>query len=292
MILRERVALHAPMALRLVDVVTGSLVTANVAISVAARAGGSAITAIRSRGGIWTAAGLPGLRGYERGNDDSVAARRAARRPFRITIGDSTCRYLPFAFNADLPTDDLTLSPPGTLPGLPWAGASSSPPVPVLAAIPMFPAPGYPIAAPLGAIRAELREAGSGRPAGWALLQARIGGIVRGLGLADQLGRVLVPLSYPPPSPRVLTSPPQPAASHWSVELTAFYRQPAAGGAAPDVADLAGVLAQLATPRRLLADTASPPNTLAPVDLEEGVPLVVRSLGPMTPSPYLFLDAA
>ena len=293
-IVLERVARHAPVALRLIDVATGAPVTEQLVIEIAPRAGGTAVTAVPSRGGVWVAAGLPGLRDYEFGADDSVASRRAARRPFRITVRDAAGRYLPFAFDAALPTDDLLVAPPtGPLPHLPpWSAPPASPPAPVPAALPLFSAPARVMPQPIGVITAELRRAGSDLPAAWALLQATIDGEVRGLGLADRLGRASVRLPYPPsPPPMAPVSPPAPARSRWMVELTAFYlpdpREPA-----PETPDLAQVLAQLVAPRRLLAAIGSPPLALPPLELHEGVPLVARSGPPSAPSPFLFLEAA
>jgi hypothetical protein len=108
--------------------------------------------------------------------------------------------------------------------------------------------------------------------------------------VADSHGRVQIVFPYPAPPPRVLTSPPQPAASRWSVGLAAFFA-PAPSGVVPATPDLATLLAQFGSPARLLSDFASPPVELAPLELDEGVPLVARGGSLSMPLPFLFLDS-
>jgi hypothetical protein len=288
----EIVTGHAPVALRVVDVATGAAVADGLDINITPRFGGRPQQAIVNTSGIWSAHGVSGLHGYEFGSADDIAARRAARRPFRVTINDPGGNFLAVAFDADLPSDGFFVE----------VAAPSSPPLtslaewplpPGVAGVPLFSAPSRAVPGSLAVLRAELREAGTERPAAAALLAASVDGTNRGLGLADQLGRVLVLFPYPEPAGRAMSSPPAATVFRWSVELTAFYIPRAAGTAAADVPDLAAVLAQLAAPpQRLLASVGSPTVALGPLLLDDRGPLVVRSgLAPPL-SPYLYLDAA
>jgi hypothetical protein len=273
---------NAPVVLWAVDAGTGRTVRDRLAIDISPYGVGAAVSAVPNHFGLWIAAGLPGLRGYENGSADDLASRRAARRRFRVTVRDLAGRYLPVAFDAGLPTDDLFAGlPPGALP-LPSAG---SPPLPAVAQVPLFPAPAAQAAGTEAELRAELRESGSGRPAAWALLQARIDGVLRGVGLSDGRGCVLVRFPHPDRPRPVFVSPPQPPATSWLVQITACYRPPPAGAAAGAVADLAELLAALAAPRTLLG-ALSPPAPLGTVELQEGVALVLRSGA----APFLTID--
>jgi hypothetical protein len=282
-------ATHAPFGLRLYDVATGSPISDGLEINIANCSTGHSRRAIGHSNGIWSARGLPGLHRYEVGDSDDIPARRAARRPFRITIVDLAGRFLPAFFDADIPTDDLFVAP-----------ATSSPPIPLpfigpgapTAGVPLFSAPHRPVPGTLAVVRAELREAGTERPASWALLAATVDGTLRGIGLADQLGRVIVLFPYPEPARRALASPPSITVFRWSVELTAFYTPRRSGIPAPDVPDLATILDQFATPHRLLASVDSPPVPLSPLQLDDRVPLVARSNLTAPLSSYLYLDAA
>jgi hypothetical protein len=273
------------------DIATGAAVTDGLAIDITPRPTGRSVRASVSSGGIWWARDLPGLRRYETGEADDINARRAARRPFRITIDDPAGRYLAVAFNADLPTDDLfVVIKSSSSPSLSlWP---TSPPLPGTVGVPLFSAPSRAVPGTLGVVRAELREAGTERPAAWALLAANVDGIPRGIGLADTEGRVLVLFPYPALSQRAAASPPVPTAFRWIVELTAYYTPRPSGAPTPDLPDLSDLLLQLAAPRRPLASVGSPTLALGPLQLDDRVPLVVRSgLAPPL-SPYLYIETA
>jgi hypothetical protein len=282
-------ARYAPFALRLYDVATGAPIADGLEISIANRPAGRSRRAIGHSNGIWSARGLPGLHGYEVGPSDDIPARRAARRPFRITIVDRDGRFLPAFFDADLPTDDLFVAPTTNSPPFPMPLIG---PGMTTTSVPLFSAPSRSTPATLAVLRAELRETGTERPAAWALLAVTIDGTLRGIGLADQQGRVLVLFPYPEPARRALSSPPSITVFRWTVQLTAFYAPRPSGIPAPDVPDLAALLAQFSAPQPLLASIGSPPVPLGPLQLDDRVPLVARSGLTAPLSSYLYLDAA
>jgi hypothetical protein len=125
-------------------------------------------------------------------------------------------------------------------------------------------------------VYAQLREqAGARRPA-WSLLGVRIGGVRRGLGLADREGRVAVMFPYPEPRRVPLASPPEARNDFsWTVDLQA-YSDPVLAQRSPELPDLGEVLAQLALPRAVLAAVAAPAR---PWRLEYRVPLTARTEG-------------
>ena len=288
----ERISRRAAFGLRLWDIAGATHLADGLEIEVTPRERtGSATRAFPNRSGIYCASGMPGLRPFELGDADDSAAWSAALRPYRVTVRDPQGRFLPFAFDADLPVRGL-FDWPGSPPALP--GISGSPPMPIIAGVPLFSAASRPAPGTLAAVHAELREFGSERPAAWCLLTVSIDATVCGIGLADDQGRVAVLFPYPE-RPRPTLASPSPAINdfRWSIELAAYYVPRPPEAPAPAVADLAQVLAQLASPRPLFHSTASPPQTLPAQPLEYRVPLTVRTdVTPSGPSSYLYLNAA
>jgi hypothetical protein len=239
---------------------------------------------------VYGVSGLAGLAAFELGDAPPPDAWAIALRRYRVEVRDPRGRFLPVAFDADLPARGLFqwraswLSPPQSI-ALPTE--PGSPPLPLLDRIPLFSAPSRPAPEPLATIHAELAFEDE-RPCAWALLQASIGES-HGLGLADERGRVVVHFPYPPP-PRVpLTSPPSPRDDfHWDVTLTALLQPPASPpAAAPAIPDLDAVLRQLDFPQRLVGSAGSPGSELDPQPLEYRVPLTVRTAATSTSRLYV-----
>jgi hypothetical protein len=181
---------------------------------------------------------------------------------FRVEVTDPEGRFLPIAFDADLPSRGLLtfrapwLSPPRavSLPGEPGS------PAPLLIErVPLFSAPSRPVPEPLAVVYAQIRELGTGRDAGWALLTVAIDGIVRGVGLADALGRIAVMFPYPEPPRQSLASPPEERNDFaWQLVLEAFWSSASPAGTVPALPDLADVFGSLFTPRTVIESTVSP----------------------------------
>lgn len=293
----ERVSRHAPFGLRLWDIAGATDLVDGLDIEVSARADSqSSVRAFVNRSGVYSVAGLPGLRRFELGEADDDAAFNAALRRYRVTVRDPQGRFLPFAFDADLPARGLfTWLPPDSPPQpLLLPTDHGSPPGPMIGRVPLFSAPSRAEPGPVASVRTQLRELGGERAAAWALLTASIDSLVQGIGLADEEGRVAVLFPYPDRPRRTLTSPP-PAVNdfRWSVELTAYYIPRPADTPAPAIPDLADVLAQLASPQVLFRSTVSPPQALPALPLEYRGPLTVRTETTATgPSSFLFVNAA
>lgn len=294
----ETVMRHAPFGLRLWDIAAATHLVDRLEIDVVERSRATKrARAFVNRSGIYCALDVPGLRDFELGASDDAAAWNAALRPYRVEVRDPAGRFLPFAFDADLPARGLfNWLAPGTSPPQPWASPTEhgSPPSAMVERVPLFSSPSRPVPEPLAAVRAQLREFGMERPAAWCLLTVSIDAVVRGIGLADQEGRVAVLFPYPERPRPTLTSPPSASNDfRWSIELTAYYVARPANTPAPVIADLADVIEQLNSPRTLFHSTASPLQALPVLSLEYRVPLTVRTEITATgPSSFLFVNTA
>jgi hypothetical protein len=290
----ERVTRNTPLGVRFWDPAEATSVVEGLVVEVFPRANPRARTrAVPNRSGVYVAQTLsafgpagsppgPGLRDWEGSDAAADELWAVAPRPYRIEVRDPHGRFVPFAFDADLPARGLLtwlapwLSPPQpvALPGEP-----GSPPRLLLERIPLFSAPARPVPAPLAVVRAQLREQGAQGPAAWSLLAAAVDGEVRGLGMADAEGRVAVMFPYPEPPRMTLASPPEARNDFtWPVELTAYVpAAPSPPGPPPELPDLAEVLGALASPRAVVESLGSPPAP--PLRLSYRQELVARTAG-------------
>lgn len=288
----ERLARNAALGVRFWDVATGEVAIDGLRVEVFHRANPH-VRAVARPGpsGVYAAHGLPGLREFEFADAEPPQALwPAATRPYRVEVSDPDGRYLPVAFDADLPARGLFtwlapwVSPPQAMP---FPFTPGSPPPLVVERIPLFSAPSRPPQGVLAAVYAQLVEQGTGRALAWTLLGASVAGVPCGLGLADDRGRVLVLFAYPEPPRQVLSSP---VLAHddfsWDVELTAFGATPAPAGVPAPFADLALVLESAATPRAVVGSLGSPP---LPLRLAYRQPLVARTAGTVGPDASFLL---
>ena len=228
----------------------------------------------------------PGLRDFETSGLAPETLWTIETRPYRIEVTDPRGRFLPFAFDADLPARGLLtwlapwLSPPApvTMPG-----EEGSPPALMERRIPLFSAPSRPLPDPLAVVYAQLREDGGGSPASWTPaawtpLSVSIDGVIRGLGLSDREGRVAVFFPYPEPPRMTLGSPPEARNDFtWEVELTAYGAPASPRRAVPPRAELAEILAALDWPRAVAGGPLVSPG--APLRLAYRQPLIARTPG-------------
>lgn len=246
--------------------------------------------AVANRSGLYVAYITSGPRDFGYDDANPVDERWAdAWHACRVEVQDPYGRFLPLAFDADLMPAD---SPDAMQPWLPapqvvsLAGNDQAPRQRLIEDLPLFPAPGRPLPCLLAVIHAQLRESGSLRVPAWSLLGVSIDGLACGIGLADKQGRVAVMFPYPEPPRQPLNSPPQERSDfRWTVDLSAFWSPASPSEAAPAMPDLAQVLAQLATPCRVIDSTASP---AAPRRLDYRVPLTARTEG-LPPADASFL---
>jgi hypothetical protein len=293
----ERTKLIAPFGLQVWDIATSTHLVDGLDVQVMADTRFAARTqAFANRSGIYCAFGIPGLNRFELNTDDT-ANRKKQTRNYKIEVRDPAERFLPFTFDADLPTKGLftgltSRTSPPQLFVFPSGQGSLS--VPLVQQVPLFSSPSRPVPDTLAVVRAELREIGAGRAAAWSLLTVSVDSVVRGIGLADQKGRVAILFPYPERPRPTLTSPPSATNDfHWNVELTAYYQPRPLNRAVPTIPDMADVLEQLNSPRTLFHSTLSPPQVLPPQALEYRVPLTVRTEITATgKSSFLFVNPA
>jgi hypothetical protein len=248
----ERVPSVAPLGLRFADQIDGRSVSAGLRIGVA---GGGRVIATPS--GTWTVRGVRGLAPVEMGTgltdadgevDPAFWTDPPAQAAIELTVEDALGRFVPFTLRRDAPVRVTRVTPTET--------------------VGLFCAPTRRLPAGFAAVRAQLFDAVALRPAAGAILEAGVAGEPTARGMADEEGRVVVPLPWPELTTGPAGSPPVPAAlasQAWTLELTARY--------APGL-----------WPRDLDAALAQPPATLdlPPVPgrtLAYGRELILRTPG-------------
>lgn len=280
----EVLARHAAIGVRFWDAARSTSLIDGLQVEVFARSTPRVRKPMRPNpSGVYVGHAVPGLRDFEFADADPPqlwAAAEAALRACRIEVRDPFGRFLPLAFDVNLPVQGLLtwnapwFSPPQpiVLPGTP-----GSPPQLMLQRIPLFSAPSRGVPDAQAAVYAQMRGTSSGVPAAWALLGVTIEGQRCGLGLADAQGRVAVIFPYPEPARRALASPPEARNDFsWPVELEVFWSQDSPPAPVPAIPDLSDVLAQLNTPGSV-DDLISSPS--ASRRLAYRVPLTARTLG-------------
>jgi hypothetical protein len=206
----ERVPVVAPLGLRFVDPLGGRSVSAGLRVGVPG--GGRAVA---TPSGTWTVRRVRGLVPVETGVGLTDAAGNVdpafwtdppARATIDLTVEDADGRFLPFTLSRDAPVR-VTRTAPAEAIGLFCAPARR-------------PHPGF------AAVRAELFDTDARRPAAGALLEVNVAGEAPARGMADEAGRVLVPLPWPELTSGPAGSPPAPAAlasQAWTLDLAVRY---------------------------------------------------------------------
>jgi hypothetical protein len=283
----ERVTRNAPLGLRFWDVAgaTSNVYGLRVEIFRRDNPRRRALVPI-NRSGTYVSHTLPAaspppdVRAFEFSDADPDVLWMGPTRSYRIEVTDPEGRFLPLAFDADLPLQGLlTFRAPWLSPPQPVSLPSDpgSPPPLLINRIPLFSAPSRPVPEPLAVVYAQLREDDSGRDLAWALLTVSIDGFVRGVGLADALGRIAVMFPYPEPPRQSLASPPEARNDFtWPLALTAFARTASPPEAVPAIPDLADVFSSLLSPRTVIESTVSPS---LPFRLAYREPLTARTAG-------------
>lgn len=220
------ISVYTPLGLRFWDPARGEAVRD--ALEVAAWPAGTTASprgAFRTGAGIYAFDRLPGLR------LDTVPAASPppATRGFVVAVADARRRYLPAAWQLDLPLDE-----PGVFLTGPQDGGPENSDLPGL---PLYSAPTRPRSTGLATVRGELRDRDAAAPAAHALVRLTIPGQAEDTwwGLADAKGRFAIFFPHPV-FLEALGSPPKkrrpPASSgltplderRWAITLEVFYR--------------------------------------------------------------------
>jgi hypothetical protein len=262
----ERISLTCALGLRLLDVATGTFVTAD-GLSARAWPVGvpwQAVDGITTPSGIIAFHQLPGLREFERSAAEDPWDPEPATRLFEVELTDPSGRYLPCTFVVQAPTKGLAIFADVGSP--PWIEAG---------AVPLFSAPARAVPPGRAVVRAELLELATGRAAAWAFVEATYssGGLPRvAHGLADDEGRVVLMFPYPEGKRRALGGSPPASGLNgltqqsWQLDLLFFYQpleaSPPSMVKPEEAADYAFRLAQ---PQVFASRDSSP---LVPLDQE------------------------
>lgn len=276
---RDTLARVTPLGVRFWDPVASRVAAEGLRVEVASKLLRTRRSAWANRLGTFVVGGLPGLLDLELGTHDDLAAAGAApgdaaywsivlglARRYTVEVRDQLGRFVPFAFDADLPFRGLWM-PAGSSP-------PSSPPGADIAAVPLFSATTRAAVPGFGVVRAQLAEP-SGRKASWALLEVALAGAEPVLGLADAAGGVAVFVPYAEPAATGV-SPPRGrrrplAEERWPVTLRCFYDR----SCPPDeLPDLGRALRQAPAALDLDASPLEPP-----LELAFGRDLVLRTRG-------------
>lgn len=291
-------ARHAAIGVRFWDVACATSLIDGLQVEVFPRANPRARKPMKPNpSGVYVGHAVSGLHDFEYSDTDPPAlwaSAEAALRACRIEVRDPFGRFLPIAFDADLPHAGLfTWNAPWFSPPQPIVlpDSSGSPPQLMLERIPLFSAPERALPDALAVVYAQMREPLTQRAAAWACLGVSIEGQRCGIGLADRQGRVAVMFPYPEPPRRALASPPEARSDFsWPAELEVFWSLPSPPPPVPEIPDLEQVLAQLATPGTV-HDTVPPPAAIR--RLEYRVPLTARAFGASPPdASWLLVSAA
>jgi hypothetical protein len=257
------VTLVAPLVVQFFDEATGTMVRSGLTVAAWPEGQpGQRRAAVASPGGAYNLAHLPGLRRYENGGSSRA-------RNFTVEVVDNAGRYLPMRF---------TVTAPSNLPTMPSDLGVQSPPTGRDGMIPLFSAPSRTVPKGMAALRADLVDPVTSKPASWALIEVEANEI-RSRGIADEAGRALVVFPYPEaPAQTVgsLTSPPQAVAIEyrWRLHVAAYY-QPRLH--VPEIPDLLDLLDQPAATVWADAERTIP---LGALDLVSGTETIVRTAGP------------
>jgi len=282
----DRITSLCPLGVRLRDDATGRTVDDGpVVVACPKPDPARRLAATANRSGLYVFHHLPGLRELETADGSAEFCSNLpenSRRPFVVEVQDPSGWFLPFTFEVRLPYQGvfnldcaLTASPPFPL---------LSPPASALAQVPLFSAPQRPVPRGLAALRADLCDTVEQEPARWAVVAVTCSvpfrAPVRGLGIADERGSLLVLFSYPEPNDLFPGSPLNNglplAEQEWKVSLTAHYRRQSAP---PRVPDLCTVLGQQSQPAAQLWSDAGLTQELREATLKFGRELIVTTTG-------------
>lgn len=220
----EEVSIITPLGVKFRDESTSALVSDDLVVTLHPEGADERKTrGAISRSGVFVFRNLPGMREVEQGaGDDAFWAAQPPQFDFVLEVTDRAARFLPYSFALQLPVRRLL-----TLP--------AASPFEPSDALPLFSAPSRDAVEAMAIIRMELVDSVHHEPAAWALVEAATERTtIRGL--ADERGRVMLAIPYPPPH-IVLGSLPS-SEPTWSVDLAIRYARRTPVPTRPDLEDV------------------------------------------------------
>ncbi|HWA27215.1 MAG TPA: hypothetical protein VG734_16280 [Lacunisphaera sp.] len=277
----EKFPLTSPLGVRFWDVGANRAVPGGLIVTATA-SHGLVLRAVETSSGAYAFPSLPKVRREPPSPETDYFSSPPLPVAFLLTVEDQQGRFLPAQFSVNAPVEGF-FSLPGVNAG--WPDGY----------VPLFSSPVRRAPGGSAVIRAQLLDAGRGRPAAWAMLEAVVGTgprAVRSRGLADPRdGSVVIFLPYPESEDGVAESPPHPPRNltdqSWPVQLAVHYEPDASppfrSGSVPA---LDRILTQRAG---TLLDVLSPAHPWPGTALRFGTELIVRGAG-SPPSATLFVQ--
>ena len=236
----EYVSRVTPLGVRFRDVATGATIAMDLSVVVYPRLEPELRTrAVVNRAGVFVFCNLPGLHEAETGAGDAGfwATYSPPQYEFVLEVRDPARRFHPFVLPVKLPQRGIL--------GLGVASPLTSPPLGQIgsrgAFVPLFSTPSRGRPEGMAVLRAEMLDSGTDEPAAWAVIEARSGGQPVVTGVADERGRIMLPLPYPKAVITLgsLSTPNTPLTDQtWSVDFTVRYRRRAPVPSMPDLYDV------------------------------------------------------
>ncbi|HEY8561378.1 MAG TPA: hypothetical protein VIL74_13460 [Pyrinomonadaceae bacterium] len=278
----EKLSLVAPLGLCFHDAATGERIADGLAVSVFPASNdrrNKRAAALPNRSGVYVLHRAAGFAEFTRGAGDAAWWEKILdqKRNFIAEVVDREGRFLPFRFALELPVKGIYR----------WRNAPPTSPANGLESVPLYSAPARKITGGMASIRAEFRE-NPDKAAAFAVLEARLNGVLVARGIADRAGQMLLVFPAPAPSNNPIASPPSDATrialaeQRWTLDLTLKYEPrvfqtspPTAIDDAPEfLPDLRLALAQA---NGTLWATAAKNEILTTAVLEFGRELILRS---------------
>ena len=175
--------------------------------------------ALPNRVGVYVLHKVDGLNDFTKGAGDAEFWRNnPPNKSYIAEVFDTEKRFQPFQFMLEPPIKGI----------FKWENIPPTLPNKNLASIPLYSAPTRQVAGGMSVIRAQLREI-SGKPASWAILEARFNEILVARGIADRDGQIILMFPGLSPQNNPFTSPPSDATrvslaeQQWLLDLTVKY---------------------------------------------------------------------
>jgi hypothetical protein len=283
----------APLGLRFHDVANGEPVFDRLkvtAVTSDSRETNLKSVAVANRSGVFVLLNVRGLEQFKQTEiNDEFWQKNPPNKTYRIEVSDLDFRFQPVQFSLKLPVKGIYQ----------WEISQTSPPTKNSNSIPLYSSPTRKTASGMSVIRAEMHDP-NGKPAAWAVLEARLNGKLIARGFADKTGKIALIFPTPAPLNNSLASPPEPsgkiplANQKWDLTLTVKY-SPATFTTSPfqskksELPDLRLLLAQ--SSGKIWADE-SQTKELDTVTLSFNKELILRSsrAGILSPMPDSISD--
>lgn len=218
----EKITLVAPLGLCFHDAATGERIVDGLSVSVfpaAKNVWKKRNRALPNRVGVYVLHTADGLNDFTKGTGNAEFWRNnPPNKSYIAEVFDTEKRFQPFQFMLELPTKGI----------FKWENIPPTSPNKNLASIPLYSAPTRQVAGGMSVIRAMLREP-SGKPASWAVLEARFNETLAARGIADRDGQIVLMFPALSPQNNPFTSPPSDATrvslaeQQWLLDLTVKY---------------------------------------------------------------------